>query len=417
MTRFLSLAFGLLLAVPFPSFADDELEDVLQGLKRRAMDDAAQESYDAAKEGVKKGVKGSERKQQEEAAPAEEAPAPRKTRKAPVAAPADEGGDAAAPTNPDQGPLDVYGNRFDFVPGSRVIVYDDFSETDVGEYPARWTTKEGGGNAAEVVSAGGRKFFKSRAADEGAYLGLHWLRLATKGDLPKNFTIELDADMGGPFALVFGNYSTMGGQELVFEQDEVRTTNVKNAVSLGKGVKHVSVSVSGTSIKAYVGGERVINDPDAVERPIPRLGFAFYNTGERNERQMFTAFRLAEGGKDFKTMLAQGGRIVTHGILFDTGSDVIKPESGPALRGILDLLQGDPKLRFSIEGHTDNQGSAKVNGPLSNRRAQAVKAWLVKQGIDGGRLGAKGFGDSKPMDTNATLEGRANNRRVEFVKT
>ncbi len=414
MSRFLSLACGLLLAVPFPSFADDDLDNVLQGLKRRAMDDAAEESYDAAKEGVKKGAKGSKKTQQEEEASGEEAPAPKKTKRAPAAAPADEGGDAAA--TPVEGALEVYGNRFDFVPGSKVIVYDDFSETDVGEYPARWTTKDGGGNAAEVVASGGRKFFKSRAIDEGAWAGLHWLRLATKGDLPKNFTIELDADMGGPFSLVFGNTVNSGGQELIFEQNEVRTGNVANQVNLGKGLKHVSVSVSGTSVKAYVGGERVLNDPDAVERPIPRLGFSFGATSERNERQMFTAFRLAEGGKDFKTMLAQGGRIVTHGILFDTGKDVIKPESGPALRGILELLQGDPKLRFSIEGHTDNQGSSKVNGPLSNRRAQSVKAWLVKQGIDGGRLAAKGLGDSKPMDTNATLEGRANNRRVEFVK-
>ncbi len=412
MARFLALACGLLLAAPLHPFADDDLDDVLQGLKRRAIDDAAEESYDAAKEGVKKGARG--RKQQEEEATAgEEAPPPKKKR-APVAASADQGGEAAAP--PAEGPLEVYGNRFDFVPGDKVIVYDDFSETDVGEYPARWSTKEGGGNAAEVVASGGRKFFKSRAMDEGAYAGLHWLRLASKGDMPKNFTIELDADMGGPFSLVFGNPINAGGQELVFEQNEVRTGNVANQTNLGKGLKHVSVSVSGTSVKAYVGGERVLNDPDAVERPIPRLGFSFGATSERNERQMFTAFRLAEGGKDFKTMLAQGGRIVTHGILFDTGKDTIKPESGPALRGILDLLKADARLRFSIEGHTDNQGSAKVNGPLSNRRAQSVKAWLVKQGIDGGRLTAKGHGDSKPMDTNATLEGRANNRRVEFVK-
>ncbi len=411
MTRLLSLACGLMLAVPFHAFADDDLDDVLQGLKRRAIDDAAEESYDAAKEGMKKGVKGKKKQQEEEASTEEEAPRPKKKKAPPTA---DEGGDATAA--PADGPLEVYGNRFDFVPGSKVIVYDDFSETDVGEYPARWTTKEGGGNAAEVVASGGRRFFKSRAADEGAWAGLHWLRLASKGDMPKNFTIELDADMGGPFSLVFGNPVNSGGQELIFEQNQVRTGNVSNTVNLGKGLKHVSVSVSGTSVKAYVGGERVLNDPDAVERPIPRLGFSFGATSDRNERQMFTAFRLAEGGKDFKTMLAQGGRIVTHGILFDTGKDVIRPESGPALRGILELLQGDPKLRFSIEGHTDNQGTSKVNGPLSNRRAQAVKAWLVKQGIEGGRLAAKGLGDTKPMDTNATLEGRANNRRVEFVK-
>jgi hypothetical protein len=62
------------------------------------------------------------------------------------------------------------------VPGSKVLVYDDFSETEVGEYPAKWTTKEGGGNAAEVVQLEGRKFFQSRDKAEGAESSLHWLR-------------------------------------------------------------------------------------------------------------------------------------------------------------------------------------------------------------------------------------------------
>ncbi|HVP65640.1 MAG TPA: OmpA family protein [Anaeromyxobacteraceae bacterium] len=110
-------------------------------------------------------------------------------------------------------------------------------------------------------------------------------------------------------------------------------------------------------------------------------------------------------------------RIVTHGILFDTGSDVIRPESGPSLRSILALLQADPALRFSIEGRTDDQGGPSANGPLSERRALAVKVWLVKQGVHERRLKTKGLGATKPIDSNDTAEGRANNRRVEFVKT
>jgi len=318
---------------------------------------------------------------------------------------------------PAQAGGELFGNRFDFVPGSKVLVYDDFSETDVGEYPAKWSTKDGGGNTAEVIQRDGRKFFQSRYSAEGADASMHWLRYEIKGDLPKNFTIELDADVQGPFSLVFSAPSTSGGQEVSFEPERVKSGSVENPVNLGSGVKHVSMNVSGTSVKAYVGGERVLNDPDAIERPVTRLGFRFDSTaGEPNKGQMFTAFRLAEGGKDFKTTLAGAGRIVTHGILFDTGSDVLKPESGPELRNIFQLMQEDPKLRFGIEGHTDNQGGPGVNGPLSERRAAAVKAWLVKQGIDSSRLTSKGLGDTKPIDTNTTAEGRANNRRVEFVR-
>jgi OOP family OmpA-OmpF porin len=334
-----------------------------------------------------------------------------------AARPAGTGAASQATAAAAQSAAEVYGNRYDFVPGSKTLVYDDFSETEVGEYPAKWTIKDGGGNTAEVVQMEGRKFFQSRYSAEGADASMHWLRYEIKGDLPKNFTIELDADVQGYFTIVFSDQFSYGGQEISFEPERVKSLNVENPVNLGSGIKHVSMNISGTSVKAYVGGERVLNDPDAIERPIKRIGFRFDSTaGEPNKGQMFTAFRLAEGGKDFKSMLAGAGRIVAHGILFDTGSDVLKPESGPELRNILQLLQQDPKLRLAIEGHTDNQGGPNINGPLSERRAAAVKAWLVGQGIDPSRLTSKGFGDTKPIDTNTTAEGRANNRRVEFAR-
>jgi OOP family OmpA-OmpF porin len=167
-----------------------------------------------------------------------------------------------------------------------------------------------------------------------------------------------------------------------------------------------------------VSGERIVADPDGVTRPIERLGIHFQEpASELADHQMITNLRIAEGGKPAKQMLAGEGRIVTHGILFDTGSDVIKPESAPTLRTILGLLQEDPALKFTIEGHTDNQGGPKVNGPLSERRAAAVKAWLVQQGIPAARLTSRGLGATKPIDSNDTAEGRANNRRVEFVKS
>jgi len=182
-------------------------------------------------------------------------------------------------------------------------------------------------------------------------------------------------------------------------------------------VHHVAISVNGTFVKAYVDNQRVANDPDGVQRPIKYIGMGIESSGHvSNDKVMFTNFRLAEGGKSIKSALDTDGKIVTHGILFDTGKDVIKPESLPTLKSILAILNDSPGLKFSIEGHTDNQGNKEINQPLSEKRAEAVKTWLVGKGIAADRLRSKGWGDSKPIDKNDSVEGRANNRRVEFVK-
>ena len=179
-------------------------------------------------------------------------------------------------------------------------------------------------------------------------------------------------------------------------------------------------AVSGTNIKVYFDGQRVLQHSDGVRvrddmKVIRTIGITFPEDERKRNDFRITNFKLAAGGKDYAKELV-AGRIVTHGITFDTNSDVIKPESGPTLRTILKLLQDNPTVRFEVQGHTDDQGGPAVNGPLSDRRAAAVRTWLVGQGVDGKRLVTKGFGATKPMDTNATQEGRANNRRVEFVK-
>jgi outer membrane protein OmpA-like peptidoglycan-associated protein len=413
-----SLAWMLVALLAWPVQA--QFGDLLNSAKDRAAREAADAAYDTAKESATSTAKSKGKKpaqaQQEDADEGDSPPPPTAKRAASSAAPPADAAPAAAPPAGE-----VYGNRFDFVPGDKVLVYDDFSDTDVGEYPAKWTIKQGGGNAVEVVQVGGQRFMKSRHQKEGQQASLHWLRYNIKGDLPKNFTIEFDTNLSGPTSVVFSNLHGHGGQQVWlnrWNEGRVETANANGNLPVKTGLRHVSIAVSGTQVKVYVAGERVVADPDGIERPITRIGMYFEEPWpEGADHQMFTNLRIAEGGKPAKQMLAGEGRIVTHGILFDTGSDAIKPESGPTLRSILALLQEDPGLRFSIEGHTDNQGGPKVNGPLSERRAAAVKAWLVKQGIDASRLSTKGLGDTKPLDSNATAEGRANNRRVEFVKT
>ena len=119
---------------------------------------------------------------------------------------------------------------------------------------------------------------------------------------------------------------------------------------------------------------------------------------------------------DMGSALAASGRIALYGILFDTGKDVIKPESAPVLAEVAKLLAGNPALKLRIEGHTDNVGKAADNLALSKKRAEAVKRWLVGKGITDARLEAAGLGDTRPVAVNAGDEGRAKNRRVELIR-
>jgi outer membrane protein OmpA-like peptidoglycan-associated protein len=116
-------------------------------------------------------------------------------------------------------------------------------------------------------------------------------------------------------------------------------------------------------------------------------------------------------------MISSSGRYVTHGILFDTDSDRLKPESAPVIKMIARGMETNPALKLGIDGHTDSTGNADHNLDLSRRRAESVKAVLVSQfNVDASRLSTNGLGATKPMDSNDTPLGRAQNRRVEFVR-
>jgi len=114
--------------------------------------------------------------------------------------------------------------------------------------------------------------------------------------------------------------------------------------------------------------------------------------------------------------LSKSGHIALYGIHFETAKATILPDSESVLAEVAKMLQQNPDVKVSVEGHTDNVGSAAANQTLSEKRAQAVVAWLSSHGIEGSRLQAKGWGASKPVEDNATEDGRAKNRRVELVK-
>jgi outer membrane protein OmpA-like peptidoglycan-associated protein len=174
---------------------------------------------------------------------------------------------------------------------------------------------------------------------------------------------------------------------------------------------HVALAYRDGQMKIYLDQNRIYVIPQVRTTPINK--FAIRVSG----KAMVTNVRIASGGG--MTMLNKKfteAKIVTHGITFDVNKAEIKPESMGTLNMIFKILNNNPELKFEIDGHTDNTGDASHNLTLSQQRADAVKVQLVKMGIDASRLSTKGFGDAKPISDNNSVEGRANNRRVEFVK-
>lgn len=141
-------------------------------------------------------------------------------------------------------------------------------------------------------------------------------------------------------------------------------------------------------------------------RDVPRSGPQAGSCGDRKEDKPDA---LAD-------TLEKKGRVTVYGINFDFNSAHLRAESATVLQEVADLLQGQPDLRITIEGHTDDVGGDAYNQSLSEKRANAVKDWLVRKGIDGARLQTEGKGSGSPIASNATDIGRAQNRRVELAR-
>lgn len=426
MLRKFSLATLLVACMMIPANAG-WLDDAVQGAVEQKGTEAVNEGADAVVNNAKNGAPNKDSSTSDTSANSKNKPAKNKS--------TTSSSNTSPETADNTPPNETAYSKYDFIPGDKVIVLDDFSDTDEGEFPRKWSLDGPKGDwngAVEVVSYNKQHYLRNQPATEGQIQNgaVQYIRLKTKGDMPEKFTIEFDTvlgdeNIGAQYFVILTNDEISWGPGAVADTGSIQFTkelgqskNTQTGINKGDGkIHHIAVSVNGTFVKAYVDNERVVNDPDAIKRPVKYIGIYMGPYGEESSKNvMFSNFRLAEGGKDIKSALSTDGKIVTHGILFAPGSDQIKPESAATLKMILGLLNNDPALKFSIEGHTDNQGSSATSQPLSEKRAAAVKSWLVNKGIAADRLQTKGWGESKPIDTNATAEGKANNRRVEFVK-
>ena len=308
--------------------------------------------------------------------------------------------------------------KFDFVPGDKVLFADDFTQDDLGEFPANWTLKQG---TFEVAEMKGQRWLRSTSITSDIRM-----KLPDMTALPEFWTLELDFYCGEPSGNVLTVYGMHGDQTVwnaVYPYsgtscgfttgDIFSNTPVEGPGPWGR-VHHVMFMARGKAIKVYVDCQRVANVPEI--NPAPGAPDDISITLWSDKQPMITNVRFAEGCRPPKDMLAEG-KLVTYGIHFASGSDVVLPESAPVLRQVATYMQANAAVKLRITGHTDNVGQADYNLDLSKSRAASVAKILADEfGIAGDRFATDGKGDTESVASNAKAEGRAMNRRVEFAK-
>jgi len=325
-------------------------------------------------------------------------------------------------------------SKFDFVPGEKVIYFDDFSQDAVADFPALWNTNASGEVITTNLFPG--NWFKMT--------GTGWFIPEGLPELPENFTIQFDAVFQCPeeeingfslgLILLDGDYNNpeeggaipgTAGLKLWFNMRSDEYSNYADGeykldgskefqINLDEIVK-VSISAQKQRVRLYFNETKIFDIPKGLPPNHTYNMIQFHNSNACTP--FISNLRFAVGLPDTRNKLLTEGKLVTRGILFDTNSDKIKPESYGTLKDIAAVLKENANVKVKIVGHKDSDGSDAANLDLSKRRALSVKQSLINEfGIDAGRMETDGKGESEPSDKNDTPQGKANNRRVEFIK-
>lgn len=345
-------------------------------------------------------------------------------------------------------------SKFDFVPGEKLVAAEDFSQDAVGDFPAGWNTN-GSGEIVTTNNADGKYLMTQKEVTfypEGIK------------NLPDNFTLEFDlmctdvfnfysgyfvvgftsaTDIGADFKRFArfgeGRIAKGGGFEVAFHPQNAggqlgltefyssfdHKEVIKNGADQDKFSEpaktktHISIWRQKNRVRVYMDEKKVWDMPRGIADGLKLNSLYFRNNAANNAEDAYYLgnIRLAVGAPDTRNKLVTEGKFVTHGILFDVNSGQIKPSSYGALKDIANVLTENADLKVLIVGHTDADGEVAANLELSKKRALAVKTFISKEfDIDAGRLQTDGKGESQPIEKNTTDEGKANNRRVEFIR-
>jgi OOP family OmpA-OmpF porin len=336
--------------------------------------------------------------------------------------------------------MEVY-SKFDFVPGDELIFFDDFSQDFIGDFPSKWNTN-GSGEVVRLNKVEGNWFEPKPGYD------IYYIPDVT--NLPEDYTIEFDILSSGLsrdtkstammqiilsdadnfdegedsyvyVTIPFGQYSPFDIRTYnYFDNENTIKSRIKADIrNEVKNQPHVAISVTKQRFRLWINQEKFIDIPRFIEKP-ETLNYIKINVNNLKigeERIFIKNLKVAKGGVDLRRKLLSEGKISTNGILFDSGSANIQPQSLGIVRQISQVLMQDNSIKLNIIGHTDSDGTDEANLELSKARAAAVKEALVNIfDISPDRLTTDGKGESQPVGDNSTPDGKAQNRRVEFVK-
>ena len=343
--------------------------------------------------------------------------------------------------------------KSDFKRGGTVFFHDELKGEQLGEFPSKWDLLSG--SEVEVVNIKGVNAIKM----EG---GRIQPLMEEKFYLPEEFTIEFDV-LSQPAQEGSGWDATLNivlkaeeGADAFDIRTSVETHTLNNpsggyyGIGWGWGARnpnddtidgepgtatiarvfkkndwnHIAISFNKRAFKMYLNYERIVNIPNMKQ---PR---SWYMEGYSDSKKgvYVTNIVMAKGAVELyernatdyssavEKAIVETGKFVTNNILFETGKATLKPESMEEIQKVADYMKKNPSARFEVQGHTDNSGSDKVNDPLSQERAEAVVKALESLGVDPFNLRPVGKGSHEPVADNGTEAGRAQNRRVEFIK-
>lgn len=327
-------------------------------------------------------------------------------------------------------------SKYDFIPGEKVIFYDDFTAESIGDFPVQWNTNGSG----EIVTASNFPGNWFQLTKSGYYIP------EVKEDFTDNYTIEFDivgintADMETMYGLDFfllsgdlnepagGSQPGTAGFNFKPDYDNVFWRNWSEArewqgdqgevsATLKSSEKyHFAIWVQKQRVRLYANENKVLDLAKGLQANYKYNIFRI-ETFTDEATPLIGNFRIAAGLPDMRNKLITEGKLISYGITFDVNSDKIKSESFATIKEIAQVLKDNPTVKIKVVGHTDSDGDDKSNLDLSKRRAASVKNSLVKDfSIDETRIEADGKGESEPIAKNDSAVNKAKNRRVEFIK-